>query len=112
MIAPRLTRDTRRQQILDRALPLFARHGFASTTTKSIADAAGISEALLFKHFPTKSAVYAAMLADVCEADPGLTRLRALPPSTETLVMFVRGMAGGFFTRPVAPVRNRTRSCV
>lgn len=96
MNAPRLSRDSRRQQILDSALPLFARHGFAGTTTKRIADAAGISEALLFKHFPTKSAVYAAILADVCEADPGLTRLRSLPPSTGTLVLFVRGMVERF----------------
>jgi TetR/AcrR family transcriptional regulator, transcriptional repressor of aconitase len=98
MNAPRLSRDTRRQQILDSALPLFARHGFGRTTTKSIADAAGISEALLFKHFPTKSAVYAAILADVCEADPGLMRLRALPSSTETLVIFVRGMVNWFLS--------------
>jgi AcrR family transcriptional regulator len=99
MQAPRLTRDSRRQQILDRALPLFARNGFGRTTTKSIADAAGISEALLFKHFPTKSAVYAAILADICEADPGLVRLRSLPPSTGTLVIFVRGMANWFLAR-------------
>jgi AcrR family transcriptional regulator len=103
MIAPRLTRDSRRQQIIGSALPLFARHGFASTTTKSIADAAGISEALLFKHFPTKSAVYAAMLTDVCEADPGLVRLRALPPSTGTLVMFVRRMASWFLYKAGCP---------
>jgi TetR/AcrR family transcriptional regulator, transcriptional repressor of aconitase len=96
MRTPRLTRDSRRQQILDRALPLFARHGFTQTTTRRIAEAAGISEALLFKHFPTKSAVYGAILADVCHADPGLTRLRASPPSTETLVFFVRGMVNRF----------------
>src|SRR5579863_8088943 len=96
MNAPRLTRDSRRQQILERALPLFARHGFAQTTTRRIAEAAGISEALLFKHFPTKSAVYGAILSDVCHADPGLARLRALPPSTETLVLFVRGMVHRF----------------
>lgn len=96
MNAPRLTRDSRRQQILERALPLFARHGFAQTTTRRIAEAAGISEALLFKHFPTKSAVYGAILSDVCQADPGLARLRALPPSTETLVLFIRGMVHRF----------------
>jgi AcrR family transcriptional regulator len=99
MQAPRLTRDSRRQQILDCALPLFARNGFGRTTTRSIADAAGISEALLFKHFPTKSAVYAAILADICEADPGLVRLRSLPPSTGTLVIFVRGIVNWFLSR-------------
>jgi TetR/AcrR family transcriptional regulator, transcriptional repressor of aconitase len=106
MNAPRLTRDSRRQQILDTAMPLFARHGFAGTTTRRIADAAGISEALVFKHFPTKSAIYAAILTDLCEADPGLVRLRALPPSTETLVTFVRGMINWFLAKPGPAERN------
>lgn len=109
MNAPRLSRDSRRQQIMDTALPLFARHGFAGTTTKSIADGAGISEALLFKHFPTKSAVYAAILADVCTADPGLMRLRALPPSTKTLILFVRGMVNRFLFAADAPGQERNQ---
>lgn len=92
----RLSRDDRRQQILDCALPLFARYGFAGATTRRIADAAGISEALLFKHFPNKSAIYAAILADICTADPGLARLRAEPPSTPTLALLVRGMTHYF----------------
>jgi AcrR family transcriptional regulator len=109
MNTPRLSHDSRRQQIIDSALPLFARHGFSGTTTKRISDAAGISEALLFKHFPTKSAVYAAILADVCEADPGLTRLRALPPSTGTLVLFVRGMVEWFLSPPVPSSQDRNQ---
>jgi AcrR family transcriptional regulator len=92
----RLSRDDRRQQILESALPLFARYGFGGTTTRRIADAARISEALLFKHFPNKSAIYAAILADICTADPGLARLRAEPPSTRTLALIVRGMAHYF----------------
>jgi TetR/AcrR family transcriptional regulator, transcriptional repressor of aconitase len=92
----RLSRDDRRQQILDCALPLFARYGFAGATTRRIADAAGISEALLFKHFPNKSAIYAAILADICTADPGLARLRAQAPSTATLTLLIRGMAHYF----------------
>jgi TetR/AcrR family transcriptional regulator, transcriptional repressor of aconitase len=106
MNAPRLSRDSRRQQILDCALPLFARHGFIGTTTRRIADAAGISEALLFKHFPTKSAVYSAILTDVCEADPGLLRLRALPASTQTLVIFVQTMINWFLAKPGPAERN------
>lgn len=92
----RLSRDNRRQQILESALPLFARYGFAGTTTRRIADAARISEALLFKHFPNKSAIYAEILAGICTADPGLARLRAEPPSTRTLVQIIRGMAHYF----------------
>ena len=91
-----MTSDLRRQLILDAAKRCFARSGFAGTTTKSVAAAAAISEGLLFKHFPTKSALYAEILAEACEADPALHRLLGLEPSTETLVVLVRGMVGHF----------------
>jgi AcrR family transcriptional regulator len=94
----RLSRDDRRQQILDCALPLFARYGFAGTTTRRIADTARISEALLFKHFPNKVAIYAEILAGICSADPELTRLQAAAPSTQTLVQIVRSMVRYFLT--------------
>ena len=48
----RMTSDLRRQLILSAAKRCFARHGFAGTTTKSVAAAAAIPEGLLFKHFP------------------------------------------------------------
>ena len=64
----RMTSDLRRQLILSAARRCFARNGFAGTTTKSVAAAAAISEGLLFKHFPTKSALYAEILAEECEA--------------------------------------------
>jgi AcrR family transcriptional regulator len=92
----RMTSDLRRQLILGAAKRCFARSGFAGTTTKSVAAAAAISEGLLFKHFPTKSALYAEILAEACEADPALHRLRGLEPSTETLVVLVRKMVGHF----------------
>ena len=92
----RMTSDLRRELILGAAKRCFARNGFAGTTTKSVAAAASISEGLLFKHFPTKSALYAEILAEACEADPALHRLLGLEPSTETLVVLVRGMVGHF----------------
>jgi AcrR family transcriptional regulator len=92
----RMTSDLRRQLILGAAKRCFARSGFAGTTTKSVAAAAAISEGLLFKHFPSKAALYAEILAEACEADPGLHRLLGLAPSTETLVVLVRGMVGHF----------------
>src|SRR5882762_5118216 len=92
----RMTGDLRRQLILGAAKRCFARHGFAGTTTKSVAAAAGISEGLLFKHFATKSALYAEILDEACEADPELQRLQASEPSTETLVFLVREMVGHF----------------
>ena len=71
----RITGDLRRELILSVARRCFARHGFAGTTTKSVGAAAAVSEGLLFKHFPSKSALYAAILTEACEADPGLRRL-------------------------------------
>jgi TetR/AcrR family transcriptional regulator, transcriptional repressor of aconitase len=91
-----MTGDLRRQLILSAAKRCFARHGFAGTTTKSVAAAASISEGLLFKHFPTKSALYAEILAEECEADPALHRLLGLEPSTETLVVLIRCMVRHF----------------
>jgi AcrR family transcriptional regulator len=99
----RMTSDLRRELILGAAKRCFARHGFAGTTTKSVAAAASISEALLFKHFPTKSALYAEILAEECEADPALHKLLGLAPSTETLVVLVRGMVGHFLDISDAP---------
>jgi TetR/AcrR family transcriptional regulator, transcriptional repressor of aconitase len=92
----RMTGDLRRQLILSAAKRCFARHGFAGTTTKSVAAAASISEGLLFKHFPTKSALYAEILAEECEADPALHRLLGLEPSTETLAILIREMVRHF----------------
>jgi AcrR family transcriptional regulator len=92
----RMTSDLRRQLILGAAKRCFARNGFAGTTTKSVAAAAAISEGLLFKHFPSKAALYAEILAEECEADPDLAHLLGLEPSTGTLVELVRGMVRHF----------------
>ena len=91
-----MTGDLRRQLILGAAKRCFARHGFAGTTTKSVAAAAAISEALLFKHFPSKAALYAEILAEECEADPELAHLLGQEPSTATLVELMRGMVSHF----------------
>src|SRR5258707_10936527 len=92
----RMTGDLRRQLILAAAKRCFARHGFAGTTTKSVAAAASISEGLLFKHFPSKSALYAEILAEECEADPAMHELLELEPSTETLIVLIRRMVQHF----------------
>ena len=92
----RMTSDLRRQLILSAAKRCFARNGFAGTTTKSVAAAAAISEGLLFKHFPSKAALYAEILAEECEADPDFAHLLGQEPSTATLIKLVKGMVGHF----------------
>ena len=91
-----MTSDLRRQLILGAAKRCFARNGFAGTTTKSVAAAASISEALLFKHFPSKAALYAEILAEECEADPDMAHLLGQLPSTATLVELIKGMVRHF----------------
>ncbi|MBI3698995.1 MAG: TetR/AcrR family transcriptional regulator [Afipia sp.] len=99
----RLTGDLRREQILEAARRCFALYGYAGTTTKSVAAAAAISEGLLFKHFPTKAALYAEILAEACEADPEMHRLLELEPSTSTLVILIRDMVAHFIRATEAP---------
>ena len=54
--------DERREQLCKIAMRLFSERGFRGTTTKEIANAAGISEAVIFKHFANKDELYAAIL--------------------------------------------------
>src|ERR1700756_3220943 len=96
MAATRLDSEERRKAIVTAAVPLFARRGFAGTTTKELAEAAGISEALLFRHFPSKKHLYGEILRLGGEGDPALERLASLEPSTATLVHMTRFMVGYF----------------
>jgi AcrR family transcriptional regulator len=105
----RMTSDLRRQLILGAAKRCFARNGFAGTTTKSVAAAAAISEGLLFKHFPSKAALYAEILADECEADPHLIHLLGQEPSTATLVELIKGMVRHFLQISDAPDKEEAQ---
>ena len=96
MAVNRLDSDDRRKAIVAAAVPLFARNGFAGTTTRELAAAAGVSEALLFRHFPSKQSLYREILALGCEGDPALERLATLPASTETATGIVRFMVRRF----------------
>jgi AcrR family transcriptional regulator len=58
----RLPGEERRRQIIEAAATLFSRKGFRGTTTREIAGAVGVSEAMLFKHFATKEELYAAII--------------------------------------------------
>src|SRR3712207_6353975 len=58
----RMNGEERRSQILKVAVSLFSQKGFRGTTTKEIAQAAGVSEAMVFRHFATKQELYSAIL--------------------------------------------------
>jgi TetR/AcrR family transcriptional regulator len=64
-----MTTAARRQQLIDTARSLFAARGFRGTTTRELARAAGVTEAVIFQHFRDKDALYAAILEQRA-ADP------------------------------------------
>src|SRR6516164_657796 len=102
--ASKLSREERRAAIVKAVRRVFAERGFHGTTTRSLAEAAGVSEALLFKHFPNKEALYSAMQTFCSnERDPQrLERIKALPASTSTLVLLVHMMVARIVRREYA----------
>src|SRR5215468_538334 len=83
----RLASADRRESILVAATHAFAAEGFGGARTQQIARAAGVSEALLFRHFPTKAALYDAVHARLIELQDANFAAMTLPaPTTEGLV--------------------------
>jgi AcrR family transcriptional regulator len=62
MATPRLTREARREAILDAATEVFGRLGFETTRMEDVAKAAGIAKGLLYKHFSSKDALFQALI--------------------------------------------------
>lgn len=58
----RMAGEERKLQILRIAMRLFSQCGFSGTTTRKIAQASGVSEAMVFRHFANKEELYAAIL--------------------------------------------------
>ncbi len=53
-----------RARILDAALKLFSRYGFAGTSVRQLARAVGLRESSLYNHFPGKKAILEALIAE------------------------------------------------
>ena len=60
--ATRMTADERRADVLRVAVRCFAAGGYAGTSTEDVAKAAGISQAYLFRLWPTKKALFLALV--------------------------------------------------
>ncbi|GJL51806.1 TetR/AcrR family transcriptional regulator [Candidatus Nitrospira salsa] len=86
--SPRITGAERKASIIASAAHLFAAKGFTGTKTKAIAERAGVSEALLFKHFPTKSDLYAAILVKESPIPDILPELKAVAEQRDDLKVF------------------------
>lgn len=69
----------RQKQILDAALKVFLKKGFNGSTTKEIAQAAGVAEGTIFRYFKTKKDLLMAM---------------AVPEVVESLAMVLEEVSG------------------
>jgi AcrR family transcriptional regulator len=88
----------RREAILVAAVPVFARLGRTGATTKEIASAAGVSEALLYRHFPSKEALYEELETHCVDAHAvGTLLFDNAKPSTATLVTGVAVLVEAVF---------------
>ncbi len=93
MMSPkkRLRREIREEKIIRAITPVFARYGYRGATTKLLAKAGKISEALLYKYFPSKKKMYERILQECIDSAKPLAReiVSSLDPSTENLVYLV-----------------------
>jgi AcrR family transcriptional regulator len=64
----RLSKDQRRQAIVEAAAALFAERGFRGVTTRELAKAVGVTEPVLYEHFKTKRDLYSAIIDRTAEA--------------------------------------------
>lgn len=77
---PKREGPSTRERLLDAALELFARHGYAGTSLRQIAEAVGVRESAIYAHFAGKQAIYDALFVD------------GGPPSLEALHLDVDGL--------------------
>jgi AcrR family transcriptional regulator len=86
----RLPATVRREQILAVATELFARQGFHGTTTRQLAERAGVQEVILFRLFPSKQDLYWAVIEAQCAASPGRPALAAaIATTTDDRELFI-----------------------
>ena len=96
----RLTQAERRTQIIEVAMTLFATKGFTGTTTRAIARAADVSEAIIFRHFATKEDLYNAIITYTVEKrSEQWDQDTTLPPDPRNIEHLLRDFAQTFVNR-------------
>ena len=88
VVKERISGEDRQAQIIDVALTLFAEKGFAATKTREIAEAAGISETLIFQHFKTKDNLIRTSMAALFHSHPLNGKLMSELKNTDDTAFF------------------------
>ena len=92
---PRLSAAERRAQLVQVAGELFAVHGYHRLSMEQLADAAGVSKPVLYQHFPSKRALYLALVRDAVAEMEAQVR-KALEGSPDNRAR-VEGAIGAYF---------------
>ena len=93
--ARRMTRDERREQILDAATGVFAEGGYAGTSTDQVARAANVSQPYVVRLFGTKEELFREVFDRV--ASEIVARFEAVPPGPDA-----KAAMGEAYTRLIA----------
>ncbi|MFB7890245.1 MULTISPECIES: TetR/AcrR family transcriptional regulator [Cellulosimicrobium] len=93
--ARRMTRDERREQILDAATAVFAEGGYAGTSTDQVARAANVSQPYVVRLFGTKEELFREVFDRV--ASEIVARFEAVPPGPDA-----KAAMGEAYTRLIA----------
>lgn len=102
----RLPAKERRTIILDNARAIFARCGYEAARTQDIARQSGVSEALMYRHFPSKAVLYRAVLRDVIrDQDESYAKLTLKELNGRALVQNLHA----YFSIVVDPAEVRIR---
>jgi AcrR family transcriptional regulator len=67
IVSRRMARPARREQLLQAAAAAFLERGFDGTSMETVADHAGVTRMLVYRHFESKHALYQAVLTSAIE---------------------------------------------
>jgi AcrR family transcriptional regulator len=70
---------TTKERIIEEALTLFSTKGYKGTSVKNIADAVGIKDSSLYKHFKSKKELFDTIVEEIQNRMSGLSLLVGLP---------------------------------
>lgn len=110
MTRKRMPSAERRAQIVTAARQVFSRHGYDGAKTMQIAQAASVSEALVFRHFPSKLALYRAVLRQIfLEQDENWQELGITESGAEGLVKAIHAFMRSVVENGAEGDRDRHR---
>jgi AcrR family transcriptional regulator len=87
--------EERRRQIIQEAIRCFADKGFRGTTVRELASRVGITEAALYRYFPSKEALYQAIIDEKIAAPDPVETVEAAARAGDDLAVF-GGLARNF----------------